>query len=213
MTANQVFQWPDGVGWIVLSGGREVASDVRAQALSRARSHGGVAYIGLDVDDDEDILEDMAELGAPTGYLVNIMTEDDETIRARLAEAAVIVIPGDFDLPTLRSALLGAGVAGLLAAFEGGALILAEGQAAALFGAAVEFQDGSVAEGFNWVEDSLILPGVRSVSQSALARDYLGSRRVRIAVGIGDGSALALGPTGEVETWGQRQVTIALGQV
>jgi hypothetical protein len=32
-----------------------------------------------------------------------------------------------------------------------------------------------------------------------------------IAIGIGPGSALVLGPNGEVETWGKQQVTISLG--
>jgi hypothetical protein len=62
-----------------------------------------------------------------------------------------------------------------------------------------------------WLDNALILPGVTSVAQSVEAQEVLRAQPAAIAVGIGSGSALALGPDGELELWGQKQVTIALG--
>ncbi len=210
MAGNNVLRWIDGAGWLIFSGGTDSSSEVRALALTRAAADGGVAYIGLDVDDDEEVLEDMSELGAPTGYLVNIVTEDDDTIRKRLIDAAIIVIPDNFALNELRSSLMGAPLEGLKAAFENGAVILIEGAAITLFGGGMIVNSGDVAEGFGWVEDALLLPAITSISQSEVARIALEAQSVKLAVGIGVGSGLALGPTGEVEAWGQKQVTVAL---
>jgi hypothetical protein len=211
MTAQQILNWVQGWGWLVLSGGPDSLSDIRAQAITRISAEGGVAYIGLHDDDDEDLLEDMNELGAPTGFLVNILREDDETIREHLKEAALIVIPGDMDLVALHSALMGAAEESLRAAFERGVVILAEGPAATLFGKVFAKDADHTGDGFHWLEDALVVPAVTSLAESQLARDVLAVHAAQVAIGIGVGSALVLGPEGQIETWGQRQVTIALG--
>lgn len=211
MTGNTVLRWPDGEGWLVFSGGTDAHAEVRAQVLSRARADGGVAYIGLNVDDDEATFEDMAELGAPAGYLVDILTEDDDTIRRHLEEAAIVVIPEHLDYHTLRDGLMGATLAGLRAAYERGAVLLIEGQAIRLFGAVTQRQPlQPLEEAFGWLEAAFLLPAVSSINESDSARSALEQGRARIAVGIAVGSALALGPRGEVELWGGGQVTVAL---
>ena len=118
--ANSVLTWRSGNGWLVLSGGPDSLSEIRAQALTRMTLVGGAAYISLD-DDDDDVLEDLGELGGPTGYLVNVLLEDDDTIRARLKEAGLVLLPDNVDPEVLRSALMGAAVEAILDAFERGA--------------------------------------------------------------------------------------------
>jgi hypothetical protein len=172
-----------------------------------------MALIGLDVDDDDIDLEDLAELGAPTGYLVNVMTEDDDTIRQRLLDSALIVVPDNFEPDELRSALMGAPLEGMKAAFESGAVLLVEGRAATLFGGTVLLADGEALDGFGWIEEALLLAGSTTLEQSEAVRTALAGKNARLAVGITMGSALALGPEGEVENWGQRQVTVVLGSV
>lgn len=211
MSANNILRWPAGAGWLVLSGGDDPGGEVRAQTLRRLPVEGGVAYIGLDVDDAEAVMEDLAELGAPTGYLVNILTEDDDTIRARLQEAALIVIPGDLLLENLRSGLLGAGVDGMRAALAQGAVILAEGTSAILFGRFIALASGDMIPGLNWLEDVFIVPGVTTLADSDIARSVLTSEDVRAGIGVGWGSALALGPEGAIEVLGKGEVTVALG--
>lgn len=212
MTENgQVLRWPSGEGWLVLSGGADSLGTVRAQVLRKAQPDGGVAYIGLSADDADEIMDDMAELGAPTGYFVDIMAEDDETIRSEIDEAAVIVIPGEFPVETLRSALLGAAIEAMRSAYEKGAVVLAEGRSAALFGAVAVDEGSDVIQGLNWLEGAYIVPGITSISESGEARSALASHAADVVIGIMEGAALALGPSGIVETWGDARVSIGLG--
>jgi hypothetical protein len=214
MARNNVLRWLDGRGWLVLSGGSDSLSEVRAQALGRAAADGGVAYVRLGGQTamGEKALADMEDLGAPSGYLVDVMSEDDQTIQSRLTESGIIVVEGDASIDDLRSGLIGAAADGIQAAFQNGALVLAEGRAATVFGAWVLRELGDLTSGLEWLENGLVVSGITSVSQSAAAQSVLLLQPGAIAVGIGDGSALALGPDGEVETWGARQVTIALGK-
>jgi hypothetical protein len=213
MAQNNVLRWQDGRGWLILSGGGEAQSDVRAAALGRAAADGGVAYVTLGSQSalGEKALADMEDLGAPPGYLVDVLTEDDQTIQSKLAEAGIVVIESGADVDELRSSLIGAAIDGIQTAFQNGAVILAEGNAAIVFGAWVLLED-ELTSGFEWLENGLVIPGITSISESAVAQDVLIRQAAAIAVGIGEGSALALGPDGEVETWGRRQVTIALGK-
>jgi hypothetical protein len=153
----------------------------------------------------------MEDLGAPSGYLVDVLTEDDTVIHSKLAEASMIVIGGDASVTNIRSVLLGAAIAGIQQAFENGAVVLAEGPGAMVFGAWVLQDDGQINSGFGWLRGSLIVPGIASVSESPVTRIVMAAQPSAIAVGIGAGSALALGPDGAVETWGEQQVSIALG--
>jgi predicted LPLAT superfamily acyltransferase len=211
MASNAALQWQDGRGWLVLAGSANEA--VRARALAIGAADGGIAYLATQGVNTavEQILTDMEDLGAPSGYLVDVLTEDDPVIQSKLAEASMIVIGGDSSVSNVRSALLGAAIAGIQQAFENGAVVLAEGAAAMTFGAWLMQADGKVNTGFGWLSSGLIVPGINSVSESPITRIVLAAQPTALAVGIGAGSALALGPDGEVETWGERQVSIALG--
>lgn len=209
MTQNQVLRWLEGNGWLVLSGGTDKLSDIRAQALARLQLDGHVVYLGLSDEDEDELLDDMGELGAPTGFLLNVVMEDDDTIRSMLRDAAMIFIPGDVDAYALRSALAGAAVDGMKAAYERGAIILGEGSGAMLLGA-VAADRAEPFDGIGWLRDTFVAPAVSSVAESDVARELLAMQKVGVAVGIAVGSALVLGPDGQVETWGAREVTIAL---
>lgn len=213
MARNSVLSWLDGRGWLVLSGGEDGSGDVRAQAIQRVSADGGVAYVTLGGNSalGEKALADMADLGAPSGYLVDVLSEDDETVRAKLSDAGMIVVEAGANVDDMRSSLLGAAAEGIKAAYENGALILAEGVSAAAFGTWAAIESGKTAIGLGWLENGFIAPGVTSVASSEVAQKMFRSEPSAIAVGIGVGSALALGPDGELETWGKQQVTVALG--
>jgi hypothetical protein len=205
MASNNVLRWKDGRGWLVLSG--SASSDVRAQALGRSAADGAVAYIG-----GEQAMADMEDLGAPTGYLVDIFAEDDSTLQERIGDAGIVVVGSDAHPGQLRSGLMGAAAQGIETAFGNGAVILAEGQGAAIFGAWVAVESDEIVSGLDWLQSSLIVPGTASLAESGPAREILDAEPAAIVIGIGTGSALALGPDGEVETWGHKQVAIALGR-
>jgi hypothetical protein len=213
MASNAVFRWLDGRGWLVLAGDAADSDEIRSQALAISAADGAVAVLLTQSSDAlaENLLNDIEGLGAPAGYLVDLLTEDDDSIRNQLAEAGMIVVGLESDPLVLRSGLFGAAIEGIRIAFEHGAVVLAEGAAAMVFGAWVLAADGAVQEGLGWLESALILPGTAQVSESAAARQVLAARSAAIAVGIGAGSALALGPDGEIETWGLSEVSVALG--
>jgi hypothetical protein len=209
MPSRNVFHWIDGRGWLVLSGGPDRAGELRALALERAAADGGVAVISIaGVDAGEKLLDDLADLGAPSGYLVDLASEDDETIQSKLAEAGMVIIEGGATASEVRSSLYGAAIAGIQKAYENGAVILVEGTSAMVFGEWVRQASGELTAGLDWVQSALILLGADVAEQ---AKKALVSQPEAIAVGIGVGSALALGPDGEIETWGKKEITVLLG--
>ncbi len=210
MAAGNVFRWKEGSGWLVLAGGTTNASEIRAQVLGRASAEGGVAYISLNPEDDS-VLDDMEDLGAPAGFLVDILREDDETIVKQLQEASILVIQDSTDLVTLLSALRGAAERGLAAAYERGAIVLVEGLSTHIFGTWVIVDTGEPISGLSWLTEGLILPGITSIADSEIARMLLKANPTAIAVGIGSGSALALGPEQRLDVWGDKEITVALG--
>lgn len=209
MPSHNLFRWLDGAGWLVLAGSADEV--LRARALGKIAADGGIAYLVLSGDSQsgERALDDMVDLGAPSGYLVDVSSEDDATIEAKLAEAGMVVIEAGATLEDARASLVGAALDGIQIAYENGAIILVEGVSAMLFGEWTVLADGELKSGFEWLGSAVIAPGVTNTAE--WARDLLQSNPALFAVGIGAGSALALGGGGEVELWGHSQVTVALG--
>lgn len=204
--------WPDALGWLVLSGGGEDNDVVRAQTLQRLKPEGGVAYLGLRENALDAVMDDLDDLGAPTGYLVNILTEDDPQIEASLREVSLIVLDGQEAPARLYDALQGAALDAVYSAYLSGAVILAEGGAASLFGAHWLDSSGALRKGAGWLRDSLILPSIadRAALRPAAQRTF-DEYPNALAVGIPHGSALVLGPDAHLELWGEKPVAVTLG--
>jgi hypothetical protein len=213
MPQANVIRWRDGAGWLVMCGGGDFASgetgEVEAEALTRVQPGDPIAYIWAagDVETADKHLAELDDLGGPTGYLVDILTEDDDTLRQQLSAAGLIVIGDGPNLKALRSGLLGAALEAIGEAFERGAVILGMGQSAALLGSWLENL-----EGIAWVEGAIIVTNYERSDQPAHLRQLLLNHPKAYGLGIGSGSALALGPNGEVESWGERKITITLGK-
>ncbi len=205
MPSQTVFHWLDGRGWLVFSGGE--SDEGRATALGRMAADGGVACVSF-ADDPDYLLDDLADLGSPPAYLVDVFGEDDQTVHDQLAQAGMIVVEGGASALEIRGALRGPALEGMQAAYENGALILLEGTGAAAF-AAWLLEDEAVEAGLEWLIGALVLVGVRNAAPDA--KPVLDTQPTAIAVAVMSGSALALGPDGEIETWGQSEVTVALG--
>jgi len=209
MTVSGLFQYPEGRGWIVLSGGADSGSVIRAQVLRRARAEGGTAYLVMHDDDADATLDDMDDLGAPTGYQVNLSTEDDTTIRNLIREASIIVIDSTATPRELLGGLRGTAEESLREALADGAMLLFEGTSAALLGTHWFDADGTARDGLSWLQNSVIVTQRDTVNA---ARQFVEATPSAFLVDIALGSALALGEAGEVEIWGERRVTIALGR-
>lgn len=199
--------WEEGAGWLVFSGGVDLLSEVRAQALNRMIPEGDIVYIGVDEDSAEELIEDMGELGAPTGFMVNVLTEDDQSIMDQIGSAALIVIPDEIDPRDMQSVLSGVALEAIKTAYQLGAVVLIEGSSAVIFGK-VYAMENMAYDGFDWVRGALILPDVVAVAESELAREALKSEVSDVAIGIGVGSALVLGRGGIIEAWGEKEVSV-----
>jgi hypothetical protein len=209
---HDILRWQAGNGWLVLSGGADAGGEIRSQALRRAKADGALAYLGFNEASADDALDDMQDLGAPTGYLVNVVAEDDDTIRAQLTSASLILIDNSVSADEWRSTLIGAGMDGIRAALNLGAVVLAEGEGAAALSAYFVHTQGRIVNGLGLVENTLLLPEITSLSQSESARAMLERDSKGLVIGVGVGSALVLGAEGQIEVWGEREVAIALGR-
>lgn len=197
-----VLRWIDGRGWIILSGGAD--DDVRALAINRSSADGGIAVIALD-GSGERLSDDLGDLGAPSSYPVDVFTEDDEAVETKLSEAGVVLVSSAATANEARSTLRGAAITGILHAYQNGAVILLEGETAAAFGSWI----ASAAEGLEWVEGAVIVIGTYDVALRV--KSIFDRQPSAVALAIEPGSGLALGPDGQIEPCGNRQVTIALG--
>ncbi len=203
------FTWYESPGWLVLSGGADPLGEIRAGALSRYSASGAIAYISLAADLGDALMDDMAELGAPTGYLVDLEEQDNNTIYERLSEAGLVAIEAGSEpasLERLLRLLRPTAAPALKEALGRGALLLFEGRAAALAGQYFLRPAGEIGAGLNFVSNVLI-----SSTSAASAAQRL--RPEAVFLGLAPGAALALGPQGQIETWGEQDITIRLGEM
>lgn len=214
MPQQSIFRWRSGRGWLVFAGNGDPNTpnnEVRGTALGRMAADGGAACIAISGDSTlaDYLLDDLEDLGAPSGYVVDLAAETDEAVQAKIGEASLVVLITDESPSSVRSNLVGAAMAGLETAFANGAVVLFEGACAAAFGTYI--LDGySQQDGLGWLEDAVVLTGLDEDIAPAAA-PVLAAHEEAIAIGIGSESALALGPDGEIEIWGKRRVTVALG--
>jgi hypothetical protein len=177
--------------------------------LAKVAAGDPIAYVWAagDVETADKHLDALHDLGGPTGYLVDVMTEDDESLRKQLSEAGLIVLGDGPNVKGLRSGLLGAALEGMNEAFERGGVILGIGQGAAMLGSVLP-----EVQGLDLVEKAAIVPAYEGEDQKNTLRKLLEKNPDSYGLGIATGSALALGPGGEVEPWGKGQITVALGK-
>lgn len=199
-------------GWLIFSGGNTAGSEIRARALARAREDGAIAYISFAGDMADALMDDMEDLGARAGYLVDVIHEDEATIHDLLEPTSLIVIESGESVNAIYRALSGAALEGIQAAYERGAVIFIEGLAANLFGRWLMADGGQVLDGLDWVQNAFIEPQSSSAGESRAVQAVLATNPDAVAINIAAGSALVLGPNNAVEIWGEAQaVTLSLG--
>ncbi|MCY3833592.1 MAG: hypothetical protein OXG85_11290 [Chloroflexi bacterium] len=212
MRAAPPFSWLDSPGWIILSGRPDALSEIRARALSRFNGSGAIAYISLAGDLGDALMDDLAELGAPAGYLVDLDDLDNNEIYERLCAAGMIVIEATGDVDGLRTLTTHTVASALKSALEHGAVLFLEGGAVSLAGEHRMAHNGELERGLNFVDNALIAAGADRVAALEPARSALSDLPDLTFMELGPGSALALGPDQQIETWGDGEVTIRLAK-
>ncbi|HEY75517.1 MAG TPA: type 1 glutamine amidotransferase-like domain-containing protein [Thermoflexia bacterium] len=219
MTKAGPLRWATGAGWLVLMGGEEVpeASD---RLLARADFSRPIAILPTASGSaawGERLLDEYADLGGPRGYVVPVFTPADaqeEENERLLAEAGLILLE-DGDGITLARVLRGTpALYGVAEAFARGATIVGVGAGAAPLGewvlAVNEGPDPVGEQGWGWIRGGVVIPRFRDAEQEPQLRRVLRRWPGMLGLGIPDGVALALGPDGQVETWGEGNVTVVV---
>ncbi len=200
------FVRPAGGGWLILCGGSaDDATLARAAAL--IQEAGPLVLLVPAASDREAAEARLIECSTVCGIPGEILTLNGETATAeRLGEASLVVLPDSVDARELVAALEESGSGEeLLSTLEEGAVVVAEGRSAEALGEVIEADPPAVGSG--WLRQAVIQPGFVVGTPCPV----LGKRPKLFRLGLGEHAALALGPQGEVEVWGEPAPTVTLG--
>ena len=219
--------WRAGGGWLILAGGgswrKGDLDDVNAAALGWADLDRPVAVLptaGGSTAEAEALVEDYVDLGAPNGYVVPLF----DTVGAQQAEnaqlikdAGLIVINDGPELLTVVRALRASpAMDAVVRAFDQGAAILGVGAGASAFGewvAGADTEDVTLARaepGLGWLANVIVAPHFEGTEDALRLRQLLDLQRDCLGIGVPEGVALGLGPSGEVENVGSGRVTVVV---
>ncbi len=215
-------QWVDGEGWLILSGGGDwkhgETDSIDAHVLSIANLDRPMAVLlsSGDRGEAEAILEHYAALGGPGGeaFVLSQRKEQlfqEEAFLSLISEAGVLYLGGDDPLLLTHSLRNSPAIQKIVKGFATlqGLIILGTGGGAAALGtwAPGEALLNSEVTGLNFVHHTVVTPHFTRSEQIEALRTMIQSYPGALGLGIPEGSALALGPHGEVETWGSGEVT------
>lgn len=165
----------------------------------------------------EAVLARYERRGGPHGVVLSVLDRDD-ALRPEIQEivsAAGLIYLADGDPLRLAQVMRGsATLEGMAQAFASGAVVVGEGGSAAAFGAWVvsETAPSDGQDGLGWVQDSVIVPRFGGAARAPALQDALRVRAGLVGIGLPPATALALGPAGEVETWGEGEVTVVVAR-
>ncbi|MBZ0309816.1 MAG: Type 1 glutamine amidotransferase-like domain-containing protein [Anaerolineae bacterium] len=218
MPQSSIFSWQDGAGWLVLSGGGNFKNnetlDIDSAVLSRTVSNSPLAYIWAagDADTADLYLDYLDELGGRTGYLIDIASESEKSVYEQLKDAGIIVIGDGQDVQQLHNHLHSGLLKAMTEAYENGATIYGQGQGAAFLAAWMNTGRTGLQPGLGWLANSIIVPYYTPEQQPQVKTWLHDVLPTAYALGLGKGAALALSPDGQVEVWGNQNITVLLGQ-
>ena len=224
MTQAGPLIWATGAGWLVLVGSEErdrsETAELDDRLLALADFSRPVAFLptaGGSLKEGEALLDDYADLGGPHGYVVPIYGAEDALDRENrdlLAEAGLIVLGGG-DPRVLAQTLRGTpALEGMAEAFVRGAVVIGMGAGAAPLGEWVLSteapEEGEPAWG--WLRGAVVVPHFAGAGQASELRAALRTWPGLVGIGVPERTALALGPEGQVETWGEGEVTVVVAR-
>ncbi|MFC1959182.1 Type 1 glutamine amidotransferase-like domain-containing protein [Chloroflexota bacterium] len=218
MAQSSIFQWRQGAGWLVLSSGNFQNNETEAidsRMLNRSDADGPLVYIDAahEAAVSEHYLQYLNDLGGRSGYAIDIIVEDDATLQKQIGEAGIIVIGHGPDGARLYNGLQGVTSKAIAAAYANGALIMGCGIGADVFGQwLISETTGEIKPGFGWLTNAVVLGTHPDPQQKGALQQLLYEQPTAFGLGIQPGAALALGPTHQVELWGNQQIAISLGR-
>ena len=225
MPTQGPLNWLDGEGWLILAGGGDwksgITDEVDTQLLSIANLDRPMVVLfsdGSRVEADA-FLDHYTELGGPGGeaYTLDAMTRDQlqaPDFLSLIEEAGVLCLGGHnpiplvqnlYNSPALQQIILGYTTlqALTLIGVDAGAAALAQWA----FGPAPNYPQ---AMGLGWLSHAVVVPNFTRTEDSPILRQLPKVAPDVLGLGIPVGTALALGPFGQVETWGIGEITAVI---
>lgn len=215
-------RWLDGEGWLVLLGGgdwRQGETDqVDAQLLSVANLDRPMLVLTAEGSRTaaEETLEHFTTLGGPGGeaYSLEAVTRDTfETpgFITLLMEAGILYIGGENPLPLVNNLVNTEAFRQIVESFSTlqGLTIMGAGAGAAALGhwAFTQQPPYQQALGLGFVMNAVVVPHFTRTEDSPILKALPQIGDNLLGLGIPDRTALALGPEGQIEMWGEGQVT------
>jgi len=212
-------RWRAGQGWLILLGGGALKQDTRIYrgAIEAMADEAPAVYVpaaSAEADGGyaagQRLLAQIEALDGPTGYVAPILSHTEATDlknARRLAQAGLIIL-GDGQASRLFAVLNNTpAFDALAAAYEAGAVIVAEGAAAGVLGA---WEMSSAQPGWGWLPGAIVCP---HLTDANTLRQVIKQRPQYVGLGLPDGTALLLGPDNQVKTLSGagQQATVVLG--
>jgi len=209
-----LFRRPPGSSWIILADSQRGIEAAGPGFIEHA-SHRGLCSSPLLVIHPGEVANADEPIGAQEGRFGQeplIVSTHDVGVDA-LEAAAVVLMGGGETLDWVAEMCDGVFGDLMQRRIQTGGLILACGSAASALGEwRLDPQAESAEHGAGWLPGALILPGWDDPGAFPAVRELMKSEQRMYAVGLGYGSLLALGPSGEVEVWGEKPPNILLGK-
>jgi hypothetical protein len=225
MPTQGPISWLDGEGWLVLAGGGDWATgeteqvDMRLLSIANLDRPMVVLLSEGSRNRADTLLDYFTELGGPGGEAFSIegITRDQlHTPRflTLIAEAGILCLGGEnpiplvqniYNNPVLRQIVQGYTTLQALTVIGvgGGAAALAKWA----FGPAPNYLR---AMGLGWLSNAVVVPHFTRTEDSPILKQLPRIAPDVLGLGIPNGCALALGPLGQVETWGTGNVTAVI---
>lgn len=188
---------------------------IDTRMLTRSDADGPLVYIGAAHDElrAEAYLDYLGELGGRSGFAIDIIMEDDNTLETQISEAGIVVIGDGPDFERLFNGMHGAAIKAVHTAYLQGAVVIGHGAGAEIFGQYVMRDTReNPRKGFSWLQRAAIFSNQPGPAEKAALQKLLSKKPTSFGLGIRPESALALGPNNMVELWGNQQIAISLGQ-
>ena len=214
--------WLDGEGWLILAGGgdwrRGETDQVDAQVLSLANLDRPMVVLSADGPRStaDDLLEHYTLLGGPGGEAFSLATMTREQLQADafttlLREAGVLVLDGENPLPLANNLYNTLALRYIVEGYSTlqGLILVGRGAGASALGRWVFTPQPphQQAMGLGFLMNAVVVPHFTATANSPILRALPQIGNNLLGLGIPDRAALTLGPQGQVEQWGEGQVT------
>ncbi len=218
-------QWVDGEGWLILSGGGDWESGetdaVDAHILSIANLDRPMIILLSEGEREfgHRLLDHYTTLGGPGGEVMMLDGPQRQILHeprfmTLLAEAGILYLGGDEPWILTRSLQNTVALAQILKGYGTlqGLLIVGADAGAMALGAWVTRagREDALIPGLGLVRSAIIAPQFTTTQETPALRAQLRQHPGFVGLGIPRGAALALGPQGQVEIWGQGEITAVI---